>query len=130
MTTDASPHTMPSIVSTERRRLRIRACQPCEMSSFRNMAWFSFAAPRLLPSFHHPMTQLPKDPIFSVDSDVSRPGVHADFRASAVHLSANGFPFFLHPSLDGGGHGVAHLNTPRAGGNVEVKRCLIGHTEL
>ena len=30
-------HTMPSIVSVERSRSRINACQPCEMSSFRNM---------------------------------------------------------------------------------------------
>src|SRR5882672_4833362 len=39
MTTDASPHTMPSIVRAERRRFRIRACQPCEMSSFKNMGY-------------------------------------------------------------------------------------------
>src|SRR5215470_9783837 len=37
MTTEASPHTMPSIVSAERKRFRIRACQPCVMSSLRNI---------------------------------------------------------------------------------------------
>ena len=37
ITTDASPHTIPSMVSTDRMRFRIRACQPCEMSSLKNI---------------------------------------------------------------------------------------------
>src|SRR5882762_4556037 len=112
MTTDASPHTMPSIVRTERMRFRISACQPCEISSLRNMR--SVLAP---------------DPA-SVDPDVSRTGVHADFRPTAPDLPANRLVCIFHPSLNGGGHGVVDDDAPRTGGNIQVERSLLRHPQF
>ena len=47
ITTETRPHMMPSMVSTERSRLRVSACQLCEISSLKNTQTVELAGMQL-----------------------------------------------------------------------------------
>src|ERR1700757_3308123 len=96
MTTEASPHTMPNMVSTERSRFRIRACQPCEMSSFRSMGRFLV----------HP--------------DIARARPDGNLRSAAMHLAPDILATLLDPPLHGGGHGLRDHDGAGTGREVDV----------
>src|SRR6516164_4761066 len=108
MTTEASPHTMPSMVSAERRRFRISACQPCEISSLRNMV--------LAVLLVHP--------------NVARAGAHRNFRTAAPYLPADVLAHFLHPSLHRRRDRLINHDAARAGQEVNVEGCLLGDLDV
>src|SRR5215469_2783983 len=123
MTTDASPHTIPSIVSTERNRLRISACQPCEMSSLRNMGCCVRYKEHL-----ELRAQSPK-PDSLINPYVARACVHCDLRPTAAYLSPDHLARVFYPALHGRRHRRTHHDAARAGRDRKSTRLNSSHVE-
>src|SRR5436305_4372150 len=121
---------MPSMVSAERVRSRMSACQPCEMSSFRNISNFSAADLRgfariksrsilkeICPCSSAPIRGQPN----SLNLNIARPGVHPQCWSAAVHFAVDGFVRISDSPLHCHFDWLPYIYRARTGRDIGVK---------
>src|ERR1700691_2750923 len=117
---------MPSMVSRERMRSRISACQPCKMSSFKNMVLNKVASgpwpvkngsrPFLAIGYWQPL----------LDVNISRSRSQNKLRPATAHFADDPLARVLDPPLDGHGHRRIHVQLARTSGEIGVEGGICG----
>jgi hypothetical protein len=101
------------MVSTERMRLRMSACQPCEMSSLRYI--FSITTEARRKPIETPCRggELPFFYRFLLNVNIARAGPQAQQRPAAANFADDRLASVLHPALHGHGEWSVHVERAR-----------------